>query len=77
LSANGVLVQLPYSTDDVRLITKTAVEAVERIFLPGFKYSKAEVLLINLCQKGEYTDDVFSISQAVATEKVIKMLDSI
>jgi len=50
---------------------------VERIFLPGFKYSKAEVLLVNLCQKGEYTEDLFSTSQPVATEKVMSVLDAI
>jgi DNA polymerase V len=46
--ANGVLVELPYPMDDVRLMTKAAVEAVVRIFRPGFKYSKAEVLLVSL-----------------------------
>lgn len=30
----------------------TAVDAVERIFRPGFKYSKAEVLLVNLLSEG-------------------------
>jgi DNA polymerase V len=75
--ANGVLVELPYPTDDVRLMTKAAVEAVDRVFRPGFKYSKAEVLLVNLCQKGEYTDDLFSISQPAATEKVMGVLDEI
>jgi len=67
--ANGVLVELPYPTDDVRLMTKAAVEAVDRIYRPGFKYSKAEVLLVNLRQGGEYTEDLFSISQSEATEK--------
>ncbi|QJI41119.1 translesion error-prone DNA polymerase V subunit UmuC [Pseudomonas sp. ADAK2] len=75
--ANGVLVELPYPTDDVRLMTKTAVDAVESVFRPGFKYSKAEVLLVNLCQKGEYSDDLFSISQPEATEKVMGVLDAI
>lgn len=75
--ANGALVELPYPTDDVRLMTKAAAEAVDRVFRPGFKYSKAEVLLVNLCQKGEYTDDLFSISQPVATEKVMGVLDAI
>jgi len=46
--ANGVVVDLPYPTDDVRLLNKAAVDALERIFRPGFKYSKAEVLLLNL-----------------------------
>jgi DNA polymerase V len=75
--ANGVLVELPYPTDDVRLMTKAAVDALGRVFRPGFKYSKAEVLLLNLCQKGEYTDDLFSTSQPVTTEKVVSVLDAI
>jgi DNA polymerase V len=56
---------------------KAAVEAVDRIYRPGFKYSKAEVLLVNLCQKGEYTEGLFSISQPLATEKVMGVLDAI
>jgi hypothetical protein len=57
--AHGVVVELPYPTDDARLMTKAAVDAVNQVFRPGFQYSKAEVLLVNLCQKGEYTDDLF------------------
>jgi DNA polymerase V len=75
--SNGALVELPYPTDDVRLMTKAALEAVDRVYRPGFKYSKAEVLLVNLCQKGEYTEDLFAISQPVATEKVMGVLDAI
>lgn len=37
-------------TGDVRLMTKTTVEVVARIYRPGFKYSKTQVLLVNLCQ---------------------------
>lgn len=61
--ANGVLVDLPYPTDDVRLLTKAAIGALDQIFRVGFNYSKAEVLLLNLCQRGEFTDDLFSTSQ--------------
>lgn len=75
--ANGVLVELPYPTDDVRLMIKAAVEVVDRVYRPGFKYSKNEVLLVNLCQKGDYTEDLFCISQPVATEKVMGVLDAI
>lgn len=57
-------------------MAKAAVEAMDRIFRPGFKYSKAEVLLVSLCQKGEYTKDLFSISQPEATEKVMGVLDT-
>ncbi|KPC12186.1 Prophage PSPPH01 [Pseudomonas amygdali pv. lachrymans] len=75
--ANGVLVELPYPTNDVRLMTKAATEAVNRLFRPGFKYSKAEVLLLDLRQPGEFTDDLFAASQPVAAEKVMGVLDEI
>jgi DNA polymerase V len=75
--ANGVLVELPYPTDDVRLMTRAGVDAVDRVFRPGFKYSKAEVLLVHLCQKGEYTEDLFAISQPESTAKVMGVLDAI
>jgi len=58
-------------------MTKAAVEAVGHVFREGFKYSKAEVPLLGLCQKDEYTDDLFAASLPVATEKVMGVLDAI
>lgn len=75
--ANGVIVDLPYPTDDVRLLTKAAVDALDRVFRPGFNYSKAEVLLLNLCQKGEYSDDLFAASQTAEASRVMAVLDEI
>ncbi|VVN31892.1 Protein UmuC [Pseudomonas fluorescens] len=75
--ANGVVVDLPYPTDDVRLLTRLAVDALDRLFRPGFKYSKAEVLLLNLCQPGEYTEDLFAASQATEATRVMAVLDQI
>ena len=75
--ANGVLVDLPYPTDDVRLLTKAATGALDRIFRAGFRYSKAEVLLLDLCQRGEFTDDLFATSQPEAAERVMRVLDEI
>jgi DNA polymerase V len=75
--ANGVVVDLPYPTDDVRLLTKAAVDALDRVFRPGFAYSKAEVLLLSLCQPGEYTDDLFAASQPTQTTRVMAVLDQI
>ncbi|WLG99707.1 translesion error-prone DNA polymerase V subunit UmuC [Pseudomonas beijingensis] len=75
--ANGVLIDMPYPTDDVRLLTKAAVDALDRVFRPGFKYSKAEVLLMSLCQQGEYTDDMFATSQPIDTTKLMVVLDQI
>lgn len=75
--ANGALVELPYPTNDVRLMTKAATEAVNRLFRPGFKYSKAEVLLMDLRQPGEFTDDLFAQSQPTMADKVMSVLDEI
>ncbi|WLH08669.1 translesion error-prone DNA polymerase V subunit UmuC [Pseudomonas lurida] len=75
--ANGVVVDMPYPTDDVRLLTKAAVDAVDRIYRPGFKYSKAEVMLLNLYQPGEYTDDLFAISQSAEATRAMTVLDQI
>ncbi len=75
--ANGVVVDMPYPTDDVRLLTQAAVGALDRIFRPGFKYSKAEVILLNLCQPGEYSDDLFAMSQPAESTRVMMVLDEI
>lgn len=75
--ANGVVVDLPYPTDDVRLLTTAAVDALDRMFRPGFSYSKAEVMLLSLCQPGEYTDDLFATSQPTEATRVMAILDEI
>jgi len=75
--ANGIVVVLPYPTDDVRLLTKAAVQGLERIYRQGFKYSKAEILLLDLCQRGGYTDDLFALPQPEAADKVMQVLDAI
>ena len=75
--ANGLVVDMPYPTDDVRLLTRAAVSALDRIFRPGFKYSKAEVMLLNLCSPGEYTDDLFTVAQPADTRRVMMVLDQI
>ena len=75
--ANGVVVELPYPTNDVRLITKAATQAVDHLFRPGFRYSKAEVMLMDLRQPGEFTDDLFAHTQPAAADKVMSVLDEI
>ncbi|WP_122287505.1 DUF4113 domain-containing protein, partial [Pseudomonas syringae] len=64
-------------TNDVRLMTHYATEAVSRIFRPGFRYSKAEVLLMDICQPGEFTDDLFMTNQPVSSDRLMSALDMI
>lgn len=75
--ARGVICQLPYPTDDTRLLIQAAAEGLERIYLAGYSYSKAEVLLMNLCQRGEYTPDLFAPGRDISSERVMGVLDQI
>lgn len=75
--AKGVVCELPYPTDDTRLITAAAGAGLERVFREGYAYSKAEILLLDLRQRGEYTDDMFAITQPAASERVMTVMDEI
>ncbi|NWL08988.1 translesion error-prone DNA polymerase V subunit UmuC [Pseudomonas hunanensis] len=75
--AKGVLVELPYPTNDTLLLTRAATEAVEQIYRPGYRYSKAEVLLMDLRQPGEFTNDMFAVTQPVACDRLMSVLDEI
>ncbi|HDQ4105110.1 TPA: translesion error-prone DNA polymerase V subunit UmuC [Pseudomonas aeruginosa] len=75
--ARGVLFELPYPSDDTRLITHAALAGLEQIYRPGFSFAKAQVLLMDLCQRGEYTDDLFAATQPAASEKVMAVLDAV
>ena len=75
--AQGMLCDLPYPTDDTRIIVHTALAGLERVFRSGYSYAKAEILLVDLCQRGEFTDDLFAATQPVAAESVMKVLDSV
>lgn len=75
--AKGILCELPYPTDDTRLVTRYAVAGLEHVFRDGYSYSKAEILLLDLRQRGEYTDDLFAEVQPEAAERVMSVLDQI
>lgn len=75
--AKGAVCELPYPTDDTRIITKAALGTLERLYRPGFAYSKAEVLLLGLCQRDEYTADLFAPTQPPEVERVMGVLDKI
>ncbi|HGM4967423.1 TPA: DUF4113 domain-containing protein, partial [Pseudomonas putida] len=75
--AKGVLLELPYPTNDTLLLTRAATEAVEQVYRPGYRYSKAEVLLMDLRQPGEFTDDLFAVTQPVACGRLMSVLDEI
>jgi DNA polymerase V len=75
--AKGALVELPYPTNDTLLLTRAATEAAAQVYRSGLRYSKAEVLLMDLRQPGEFSDDLFAMTQPVACDRLMSMLDEI
>lgn len=61
-----------YPTNDTRVITQAALVALDQLYRPGYAFSKSEILLLDLCQRGE-----FAATQPAATEKVMAVLDTI
>jgi DNA polymerase V len=75
--ANAATCIPAFPTDDVRQLTKYALQAAAEIFRPGFAYSKAEVLLMDLRKRGEYTQDLFSPSQPERSDALMATMDKI
>jgi len=75
--AKGIVCELPYPSDDTRLIVRAAQQGLDAIFKPGHAYAKAEIMLLDLRQQGEFTDDLFAEVQPAAAEKVMSVLDEI
>lgn len=75
--ARGIVCELPYPTDDTRLVIKAALNGLEQIFREGYAYAKAEMLLMDLRQKGQFTDDLFAATQPASAERVMSTMDAI
>jgi len=75
--ANGVLCQLPYPTDDTRMLIQAANTALDKAYRAGYAYAKAEVMLLDLCQRTEHTLDLFAPQQSPAADRVMDVLDTI
>lgn len=75
--AKGIVVTLPYPSDDTRLLIRAAMEGLEQVFRDGYAYAKAEILLLDLRQRGEFTDDLFAETQPAAAEQLMGIMDRI
>ena len=75
--ANAATAIPDYPTDDVRQLTRHALQALDGIYRPGFAYSKAEVLLLDLRKRGEFTQDLFSPVQPARSDALMAVFDTI
>lgn len=58
---------------DTRLITQAALAGLDELYCAGFAFSKAEVLLMDLCA----LRDLFAPTQPAHSQRVMALLNSI
>ena len=75
--ANAISCPLPYPTDDTRVLAAAAARGLEAIYRQGYAYSKAEVLLMDLRQRGEFTGDLFAAAPRPGADRLMAVVDQI
>ena len=73
----SVTCHLPYPTDDTRLLVQSAIAGLDQIYKAGPAYAKASVMLMDLCQRHEYTPDLFAPTQPAGTDQLMQTMDQI
>ena len=71
------VVQLPYPTDDTRIITHAARNAAKKLYREGHAYLKAGVGLIDIIDKKDYQFDLFNSGQPERADKLMRIIDTI
>ena len=75
--SNSTVAQLPYPTDDTRVIVATAKQALKRIYRAGHDYLKAGVGLINISARQYHQSDIFHGQQSLSSDALVKTLDAV
>lgn len=71
------VIQLPYPTDDTRLISGIARSTVKHLFKSGTFYIKAGVGLLDLSSRKHRQLDLFHSGQSAKTDKLMAAMDKI
>ena len=74
---NSTSVQMINPTDDTRLLIKAGLQGLERIFRPGFAYSKCAILLTDIHQHSGFTEDLFGEPQTESVDRLGELIDTI
>lgn len=75
--SNAATIQLPYPTDDSRILVKYAQYAVAKLFKEGFAFLKSGVGLLDLISKEHLQHDLFSNGQPIRSTKLMAVMDKI
>jgi DNA polymerase V len=75
--SKSVTVKLPYPTDDTRLITRAARQAIRSLYKEGYQYHKSGVGLIDLVDPTYHQGDFFGAAQPLQSTKVMAAIDAV
>lgn len=75
--ANSTVFQLPYPTDDSRILIEGVKRAVTYLYKDGHRYLKAGVGIIDMTSKKHLQGDLFHKGQTVRADKTMEVLDHI
>ncbi len=75
--SKSTIVQLPYPTDDTRILCRYARFAAKKLFKPGYVYLKAGVGIIQMFDRRHQQNDLFEIGQPKETDELMTLLDGV
>ncbi|CAA0093999.1 Protein UmuC [Zhongshania aliphaticivorans] len=75
--SRSTVVQLPYPTDDTRILSQYAKYAVTGLYKPGFSYLKAGVGIIEMVDRKFLQNDMFELGQPKQTDRLMTLLDGV
>jgi len=75
--SDAAVIQLPYPTDDSRILVRYAQYAVTKLYKEGFSFLKSGVGLLELSAKELLQRDLFSEGQPLRSTKLMTVMDKI
>ncbi len=75
--SNSTVVQLPYPTDDSRVIAALAKTTIAKLYRPHYRFLKAGVGLLELSPKGSQQYDLFHPGQSGKADQLMQVVDQV
>jgi len=75
--SNAMVMQFTRPTDDTRELLAAGRDAVAALYEPGYAYAKAEILLMDLSDRGVKTGDLFAPAPREHSEELMSVMDAI
>ena len=75
--SRSAICALTTPTNDTREFVAVALEGLDRIFLKGYRYAKAGIILTQFCDGKSYQPDLFAPAPRKNSEELMNIMDSI